>query len=425
MQRSAVPWSAPGSAAKSTARWGAVAVFALASTWNYLDRLILSFAAPRVSAEFHLSHRDYGWLLAAFGLAYTLASPAVGWFLDRMGLEAGISWAVAFWSVAAAICGWSRTFGQLVVARVLLGIGESAGIPAAGKLNSIYLEPENRALGAAVTQVGLTIGSVAAPVLVGVFTGWRSPFFVCAVFGFAWIPVWMLVRRKVQPFETVPPRREPGAVKLLRDRRLAILAIANVFCMVAYVLWSNWTTIYLAETFHLTTGQANSYAWFLPIASTLGAFAGGWMSRRVIAQGSAAVDARVSVIGVSAFGCLIAVVAPLCRTPLTATLVAAASYFWTTAGSVNLYTIPLDIWGGQRAGVAISALVFAYGLLQTGISPVIGSIVDGFGFAPVCWMIALPPLIGWQLLRRIGPGPLTHVRRSEGCGQSKAANTSL
>ena len=149
------------------------------------------------------------------------------------------------------------------------------------------------------------------------------------------------------------------------------------------------------------------------------------MSRRVIAQGSAAVDARVSVIGVSAFGCLIAVVAPLCRTPLTATLVAAASYFWTTAGSVNLYTIPLDIWGGQRAGVAISALVFAYGLLQTGISPVIGSIVDGFGFAPVCWMIALPPLIGWQLLRRIGPGPLTHVRRSEGCGQSKAANTSL
>ena len=73
----------------------------------------------------------------------------MGWFLDRMGLEAGISWAVAFWSVAAAVCGWTRTFGQLVVARVLLGIGESAGVPAAGKLNSIYLEPENRALGAA------------------------------------------------------------------------------------------------------------------------------------------------------------------------------------------------------------------------------------------------------------------------------------
>ena len=380
-------------------RWAAVGVFALASTWNYLDRLILSFAAPRVIAEFHLSNTDYGWLLAAFGLAYALASPAAGWFLDWMGLETGIGWAVGFWSVAAAVCGWSRTFGELVAARVLLGIGESAGIPAAGKLNTIYLEPENRPLGAAVTQVGLTLGSVIAPLLVGLFAGWRSPFFICSVLGLTWIPFWMLVRRKVTPYATVPPRHDPDAMKLLRDPRLAVLAIANVLCMIAYVLWSNWTTVYLAKTFHLTTGQANSYAWFLPVASTLGAFAGGWMSRHIMVQGAGPVDARVTVIGLSAFGCLIAAIAPLCHTPLTATLVAAASYFWTTSGSVNLYTIPLDIWGGERAGVAISALVFAYGLLQTGISPAIGSIVDHFGFAPVCWMIALPPLAGWLLLR--------------------------
>ena len=64
------------------ARWGAVAVFALSSTWNYLDRLVLSAAAPRIRAEFHLSNMDYGWLLSAFSLAYALASPALGWFLD-------------------------------------------------------------------------------------------------------------------------------------------------------------------------------------------------------------------------------------------------------------------------------------------------------------------------------------------------------
>ena len=384
----------------SAARWGAVGVFALASTWNYLDRLILSFAAPRVIAEFHLSNTDYGWLLAAFGLAYALASPAAGWFLDWMGLETGIAWAVGFWSAAAAVCGWSRTFGELVAARVLLGIGESAGIPAAGKLNTIYLEPENRPLGAAVTQVGLTLGSVIAPLLVGLFAGWRSPFFICASLGLAWIPLWMVVRRKVTPYDIVRPRPDPGAMGLFRDPRLAVLAVSNVLCMMAYVLWSNWTTVYLSRSFHLTTGQANSYAWFLPVASTLGAFAGGWMSRRMMAQGADSVNARVAVIGVGAFGCLIAVIAPLCHMPLTATMVAAASYFWTTSGSVNLYTIPLDIWGGERAGVAVSALVFAYGLLQTGISPVIGTVVDHFGFSPVCWMVALPPLAGWLLLRR-------------------------
>jgi ACS family hexuronate transporter-like MFS transporter len=82
-------------------------------------------------------------------------------------------------------------------------------------------------------------------------------------------------------------------------------------------------------------------------------------------------------------------------------LAISASYFWVTAGSVNVYTIPVDIWGGEHAGTAISALVFAYGLLQTVISPLIGSLVDHFGFTPVCWMVALPPIGGWLLIRMV------------------------
>jgi ACS family hexuronate transporter-like MFS transporter len=383
----------------SAARWGAISVFALASTWNYLDRQLLSAAAPRVKAEFHLSNAGYGWLVAAFGLAYALASPALGWFLDWIGLETGICWAVGFWSLAALICGWTRTFGQLVMSRVLLGVGESAGVPAAGKVNTIYLEPENRAIGAAVTQVGLTVGSVAAPLLVGAFTGWRSPFFICGALGLVWIPVWLFVRSRVQPYANVPPTK--GSVALIADRRLVILTVANLFWMVAYVLWSYWTTIYIAESFRLSTHDANLYAWIPPIGSTLGGFLGGWLSRRSIARGNPAVRARVTAVGVSAIGCLVCIAGPFCRTPLLATLVAAASYFWTTAGSVNLYTIPLDLWGGEKAGVAISYLVFAYGLLQTAISPLIGAIVDRFGFGPVCWMIAVPPFIGWWLLKKI------------------------
>src|SRR5580658_10908702 len=112
-------------ASSEAARWAAVSVFALASAWNYLDRLTLSAAAPRIMAEFHLSKTDYGWLLSAFSFSYTFASPAVGWFLDRLGLEAGILWAVALWSLAAALRGWTRTLGQLIGARIFLGIWES------------------------------------------------------------------------------------------------------------------------------------------------------------------------------------------------------------------------------------------------------------------------------------------------------------
>jgi ACS family hexuronate transporter-like MFS transporter len=394
--------------ASTRARWFAVSVFALASTWNYLDRLILSAAAPRIKAEFHLNNAEFGWLISAFSLAYAATSPVAGWFLDRAGLETGILVAVALWSVAAAVCGWTRSFRELLGARVALGAFESAGVPAAGKLNAIYLEPKNRAIGAAFTQVGLSIGGVAAPLLVAAMPGWREPFFVCAALGLLWIPVWTATRRSIAPYEAVPPQKQAAGFSMLADRRLLLLAAANILWMVIYSLWSNWTTIFLTQKYGLTTEAANRYAWFPPLASTLGGFAGGWLSKRAMARGTPNVAARNRAILVSAIGCFSTVFAPVFPTPLAATVAIACSYFWVTAGSVNLYTIPLDIWGGEQAGSAISALVFAYGLLQTGVSPLIGALVDRFGFQPVCWMAALPPFAGWMLLRRLDHADAFH-----------------
>src|SRR5579863_7398748 len=355
-------------------------------------------------AEFHLNNADYGLLIGpAFALPYAIAAPFVGWFLDRLGLETGIVFAVALWSLGAAMCGWTRGFGQLIAARVFLGTCESAGIPAAGKLNAIYLEPKDRAIGAAMTQIGIGFAGIAAPLLVASFTGWRSPFFVCAALGFGWIPLWMLVRRIVHPWREVAPQRQPGGLQILRDPRLVALAISNVLWMAGYTFWTNWTTLYLVHTYKLTTAQANGYAWVPPVASTLGGFTGGWLSRRLIARGSGTIEARVFAIFLSAIGCLVSALAPLCPTPLWALLPVSLSYFAIVAGSVNIYTIPLDIWGGERAGTAIAALGFAYGLMQTAISPLIGFLVDHFGFAPVCVLVALPPFAGWLLVPRTRP----------------------
>jgi len=381
------------------ARWSAVSVFALASTWNYLDRQTLASFAPRIVAEFHLTNTQYGLLTSAFSLPYAIAAPAVGWLLDRMGLEAGIVAAVALWSLSAAICGWTRSFGQLVAARAFLGVWESAGVPAAGKLNSIYLEPKDRAIGAAMTQIGIGIALVVSPLLVAVFAGWRSSFFLCAALGLAWIPVWILVRRSVRPWSEVAPQKQRGGFGVLRDSRLIILASVNVLWMVGYTFWNNWTTLYLVQTYKLTNVQAAAYAWVPPVSSILGGFAGGWLSRRAIGRGMEPSDARVSALLVSSLGCLATLLATFCPTPLIALVPISISYFAIVAGSVNIYTIPVDIWGGERAGTAIAALGFAYGLMQTVVSPFIGYLVDHFGYTPVCWLVALPPFLGWLLLR--------------------------
>src|SRR2546430_6686138 len=141
-------------------RWVAVSVFVVSSTLNYLDRQLLNTLAPLIMADFHLSMTGFGALLSAFYIAYAASTLAAGRMLDRFGINRGISAAVAWWSTAAVGTSLVTSLSGLTFCRAALGVGESAGIPATGKLNGVYLKPEERALGAAVNQIGL---SVAAP----------------------------------------------------------------------------------------------------------------------------------------------------------------------------------------------------------------------------------------------------------------------
>jgi hypothetical protein len=111
------------------------------------------------------------------------------------------------------------------------------------------------------------------------------------------------------------------------------------------------------------------------------------------------VRARLQVILISALGMLGTLLLPFAQSPSWAMLVISVSFFCTLAGSVNIYVIPVDIFGAERAGFAISALVFAFGLLQTVISPVIGHFAKGGEWTTVIWMLSLPPLLAWGLLR--------------------------
>ncbi len=182
-------------------RWLAFSVFVVSSTLNYLDRQLLATLAPLIMAELAFNQTGFGFLISAFSIAYAASSLLAGWFLDRAGVNRGISAAVSWWSAAAVSTGLTRGVGGLIVCRAALGIGESAGVPAAGKLNGLYLKPEERALGAAVNQIGLSLGLAIAPAWISMARthSWRMPFVISGLFGFAWIPVWLAVSRAIPP----------------------------------------------------------------------------------------------------------------------------------------------------------------------------------------------------------------------------------
>ena len=378
-------------------RWIAFSVFVLSSTLNYLDRNLLVVLGPLIMEEFHLSQIQFGWLLSAFSLAYAAPTLFAGWFLDRAGVNRAIATAVGWWSGAAISTGLVGSFPGLALCRSALGIGESASVPAVGKLNGLYLKPEERAMGTALNGLGISLGLALAPLWIGVATArsWRAPFVMSGLFGLLWIPLWLVVYRFIPPGAASrdgAPQESQG-FRLLADRRLILLMIANVLWMSGYSLWSNWITLYLTHVHHITLKDTASLVWIPPVISNLGGFFGGWLSMRSIQRGIEPVKARQRAVWVSTAGALGAFALPFMPSAGWATAIIALSFFFVLAGSVNIYALPIDIYGPQNAGFAVSALTFAYGVLQAVISPVIGWLGDHGLYHQVVWLVTVPAIL--------------------------------
>jgi MFS transporter, ACS family, hexuronate transporter len=396
-------------------RWIAVGIFIISSTLNYLDRQLLAILAPLIMADLHFHQTQYGLLISVLSITYAISSPLAGAFLDRVGVNRGIIAAVAWWSASAAATGFVSGIRSLALCRASLGIGESAGVPAVGKLNGMYLRPGERALGAALNQVGLSLGLMIAPLSIGLATAhsWRTPFVIAGLLGFLWIPAWMVVSRLIPPqFDTeaavIEKAKRYPVLDVLRDRRLTYLALANVLWMMSYSLWSNWTTLYLIHVDGLTLEQTAHYVWIPPLVSNLGGFFGGWLSLQWMKRRRGAVTARRQAVWVSALGMLLTALLPFAPDARWATACISTSFFFTLAGSVNIYALPIDIFGAARSGLAISVLSFAFGVMQMIISPLIGYMGDHKLYTQVGWLVAIPPVLSALVLRLLpesGPKP--------------------
>ena len=380
-------------------------VFVLASSLSYLDRQILSALAPTIKAEFGIDDLQFGWVVSTFSLVYAISAPLAGLFIDRAGLSLGICSSIGLWSMAGIATGFTGGLPSLLACRAWLGLAESGNIPASGKTIALYLEPRERALGSGVGQLGISIGMVGSPLLAsylaGVY-GWRTAFVVAGVLGFLWIPLWLATTRGVA---TNPMSLSPGSSwDLLKDRRLWGLVAANMLAMTTYSLWSNWTTIFFVKTYGLTQDQANyRVAWIPPIFAALGGLTGGALSLRFQRRGLGLIDARFRAALIGSSALLLTAITPHLPNSLLAAFAIGWSFFWTVAYSANLYALPIDYFGPERAGQAIAALTFGFGILQTILSPWIGSLVKQGGFSQVCLVVAVMPLLSYQVLRLTRP----------------------
>lgn len=154
---------------------------------NFLDRQLISILAKPIQDALQISDSQLGRITGLyFALFYCLIAIPVGWLADRTNRVKVLSVACAVWSAATAACGMANNYGQLVVARMMVGVGEAGGVPPSYAIISDSFPREKRGTALAIFNLGPPLGSalgVALGASLAAAFNWRIPFYVIGAVG--------------------------------------------------------------------------------------------------------------------------------------------------------------------------------------------------------------------------------------------------
>jgi predicted MFS family arabinose efflux permease len=154
---------------------------------NFLDRQLVSILAKPIQDTLQITDGQLGKITGFyFALFYCFIAIPVGWLADRTDRVKVLSIACALWSGATAACGMAANYGQLVVARMAVGVGEAGGVPPSYAIISDYFPRERRGAALAIFNLGPPFGSalgVAFGASLAAAFDWRLPFYVIGAVG--------------------------------------------------------------------------------------------------------------------------------------------------------------------------------------------------------------------------------------------------
>ncbi|AMP40471.1 MULTISPECIES: MFS transporter [Ralstonia solanacearum species complex] len=380
-QRSKVRWLVAG------LMWAAIAI-------NYIDRTVLSAAAPHIQKEFHLSAVEMGIVMSAFFWSYALLQLPAGILADRFGQKKVLGFAVLWWSLATAVTGLATGFKSLVSLRVALGVGEAGAYPSNAGITSRWFPKQERATVAAIFDSGSKLGSaIALPLIAWLLVAfdWKLTFAVAGSLGIVWSVVWVLVFKDspaahpgVNAAELshiqkgLPPARNADApsvswTKLLTHRNVWAMCIG--FFMINYnsYFFITWLPTYLVKERGMGLMEMGFMASLPLFVSMFVEVFAGWASDRVYASGRLSLTATrklflvIGLVMASSIG-----LAAFAQSAVVAVILLCIAKSGTTVAASQVWALPADVAPGNTVSMVA-------GLQNTvsNMGGVVGPIVTG------------------------------------------------
>ena len=395
-----------GAAAAGRARWIIVAMVFVAVMLNYVDRQTLALLKPTLEAQFGWSNADYANMGSAFQIATAVAFLGTGWFIDRVGLRLGFALGVAVWSLAGMAHAFAATVAQFMTARVVLGVGESVGTPAAVKSAATYFNARDRQMALGIGNTAPNVGAIVTPLFIPALAlafGWQAAFLLAGGLGILWVVAWFAIRVKPVALDAVAPVRVPW-LHIARDRRTVTIAIAKILSDQVWFFMLLW----LPDLFHRLFGMAQGTLG-LPVAlvyvfAACGALTGGYLPSRLMARGWSVNRARKTAMLVYALLILPIPAVMYLTDPWAAALLLGLGLFAHQGFSTNVFGLTTDIVPARAVGSTIGIAAFFGNLCSIGMIQFSAfSLAHGWGYAPMLAICASSYLLALGCIQLLLP----------------------
>jgi EmrB/QacA subfamily drug resistance transporter len=156
-------------------------VFVMAMFMAIMDITIVNVALPTLARDFNVNPAHIDSVVVGFLVSLAVFIPASGWLGDRFGMKRVFLAALAIFTVASALCGLSQSLPQLVVFRILQGVGGGMLTPVGMAMLFRTFPPAERVRASRILVVPTAFAPALGPVLGGLLVtdaSWRWVFYV-------------------------------------------------------------------------------------------------------------------------------------------------------------------------------------------------------------------------------------------------------
>jgi ACS family hexuronate transporter-like MFS transporter len=387
-----------------TARWGIAVLVTAAIAISYLDRQTLPWAITAIQRDIPISNQVKAFLDSAFLVTYGLMYLGGGRLVDVLGTRRGFLSIMLFWSLACASHGFAGSFGiagllglpfsvlMLAASRLLLGVGEGGGFPAATRVVTEWFPVDERSTAMGLINGGTAVGAVIAPPLIALVltraiwfdvAPWRYVFFVTGALGLVWTLCWWLFYRP--PESTVASAREPMVplATLLRHHEVWAVVVAKFLSDAAWYFYLFWLPKFLFDTFQLDIKTAGSIGWIPYAASGVGSLCGGALSSGLLKRGWSVNWSRKLALGASAALMPWVMLVPHMRSVGWVIVIFSVAFFGQQSWSTLVMILPTDLIDRRAVGTLAGLVGFGGAMGGVLLGQVVGYLRDhGHSYAP-------------------------------------------